>query len=313
MGAIYFTSFFRSFLTTSPFEVISDEIDLITRETVNQASDSEDEDEVLEELDVTEIVKFAEKDPERLKSLLLGLPSPVSLFWSLLTVSINLALILMALDMVYRAPLLYEEQNLSFSRVGFVSYDSANILLREPSIMELPLFFSYRYAGPPVAAERGQQLPDTAWKHAARVDELTADTDYTINLPLTRLSPDTRYQYALSNNQSGYFTTAPKPGHPPKRNDGAFTFLHTSCIKARFPYSPFQHPLHIPGFTRLAKWIPKLNPHFMLFLGDFIYVDVPHRFGTTDETYRAEYRRVYSSPEWPSVTKDLPWIVSNRA
>jgi len=46
----------------------------------------------------------------------------------------------------------------------------------------------------------------------------------------------------------------------------------------------------------------------MLFLGDFIYIDVPHRFGTDAETYRREYRQVYASPEWPSVSSDLPWL-----
>ena len=296
--------------------MISDEIDVITRETVHQGSDTEDEDlpeneegDILTEIDVTETVVLGEKSPEVLKSLLLGLPSPVSLFWSMLTSGINLALILMALDLVYRAPLLFEEQDLAFARVGFVSYDSAKILIREPSVSQLPIFVSYRYAGPPLAAAgSGQKAPDTAWKHAVRINELDSDTDYTISLTIPYLRPDTRYQYAVSNNKSGHFHTAPKPGQPPKRNDGAFTFFHTSCIKAHFPYNPLDHPLHIPGFSRLAKWIPKLAPHFMLFLGDFIYVDVPHRFGSDPETYRAEYRRVYGSPDWPSVSKELPWI-----
>lgn len=46
----------------------------------------------------------------------------------------------------------------------------------------------------------------------------------------------------------------------------------------------------------------------MLFLGDFIYVDVPKRFGTTIEDYRREYRQVYSSPDWPAVGQNLSWI-----
>ncbi len=46
----------------------------------------------------------------------------------------------------------------------------------------------------------------------------------------------------------------------------------------------------------------------MLFLGDFIYIDVPHRFGTDADTYRASYRRIYSSPDWPAVASSLPWI-----
>ena len=46
----------------------------------------------------------------------------------------------------------------------------------------------------------------------------------------------------------------------------------------------------------------------MLFLGDFIYVDVPLRHGSDAETYRHEYRQVYSSPDWPAVSDTLPWV-----
>jgi alkaline phosphatase D len=53
-----------------------------------------------------------------------------------------------------------------------------------------------------------------------------------------------------------------------------------------------------------------LKAHFMIFMGDFIYADVPKRFGTDAETYRREYRQVYSSPQWESVSSEanLPWI-----
>ncbi|EHK99563.1 putative Alkaline phosphatase D [Glarea lozoyensis 74030] len=50
------------------------------------------------------------------------------------------------------------------------------------------------------------------------------------------------------------------------------------------------------------------GPQFMLFLGDFIYIDVPKRFGVTTEDYRREYRQVYSSPDWPLVGQNLSWI-----
>lgn len=46
----------------------------------------------------------------------------------------------------------------------------------------------------------------------------------------------------------------------------------------------------------------------MLFLGDFIYIDVPQRFGSDAATYRQEYRQVYASPDWNSVSESLPWI-----
>lgn len=65
----------------------------------------------------------------------------------------------------------------------------------------------------------------------------------------------------------------------------------------------FAHPLSIPGFRHLAPWLARIRPAFMLFLGDFIYVDVPRRHGTSVEDYRRAYRQVYASPDWPSVSR----------
>jgi alkaline phosphatase D len=79
---------------------------------------------------------------------------------------------------------------------------------------------------------------------------------------------------------------APRPDRPTTSNDGKFTFLTTSCILPHFPYSPFDHALSVPGFRHLAKVLPSLGAQFMLFLGDFIYIDVPKRFGSTVEDYR---------------------------
>jgi alkaline phosphatase D len=59
--------------------------------------------------------------------------------------------------------------------------------------------------------------------------------------------------------------------------------------------------------AEVLKSIPG-GAQFMLFLGDFIYVDVPKRFGTTAEDYRREYRQIYASPDWPSVGQNLSWI-----
>lgn len=71
-------------------------------------------------------------------------------------------------------------------------------------------------------------------------------------------------------------------------NSGKFAFVTSSCILPHFPYNPFDHALSIPGFRYLAKVLPNLGAQFMLFLGDFIYIDVPKRFGTSVEDYRRE-------------------------
>lgn len=244
-------------------------------------------------------VRWVENGLHIMGTLFLGLPSPKSLLWSVLTLSINVLLVLGVVDVVYRGPMLYQSHDLSFTRVGFVSDISAKILVREPDVAQVPIYFSYR--GAP-----GSGMDD-AWKSAGQVYWLSNETDFTTTFTLTKLRPLTRYQYAVSNNNTGFFTTAPPAGQmvPDK---GKFTFLTSSCIKPRFPYRPFSHPLTIPGLKHLAKWIPELRASFMLFLGDFIYIDVPHRFGTDTETYRREYRQVYSSPDWHAVSDSLPWL-----
>ncbi|KAF2140299.1 uncharacterized protein K452DRAFT_310057 [Aplosporella prunicola CBS 121167] len=314
--AVYIVSFFYSFQETSPYKVVSDEIDVIVKETVAQDDDDEAElvegaeDGPLEELDVEETLVVEDKGPQVLKTLLTGLPSPTSALWSWITFAINIALVGMMLDLIFRARLLHPAHDLSFARVGYVSDRSAKILVREPSLNQLPLFVSYRYADPPLSLSSGHRQQDTAWKHAQNINWLTEETDFTAAVEITQLKPDTKYQYAVSNNQRGYFITAPPPGRISTRaqHEGKYTFLHSSCIKPRVPYNPFQDPLSIPGFNHLAKWIDKLGAHFMLFLGDFIYVDVPVRHGRDQEDYRREYRQVYAAPEWPSVSENLPWI-----
>ena len=244
-------------------------------------------------------LKWVENGPHVFRTLLLGLPSPKSNLWSFATLGINILLVIGVVDMVYRGPMLYQSHDLSFARLGFVSDTSAKILVREPDTTRLPIYFSYR-GGP------GPEQDD-AWKAAGQAYWLSKETDYTTTLTLNKLRPSTTYQYAVSNNHTGFFTTAPPVGRMvPDR--GKFTFLTSSCIKPRFPYNPFSHPLTIPGLKHLAKWIPELKASFMLFLGDFIYIDVPRRFGTDVETYRREYRQVYSSPDWPAVSDSLPWL-----
>ena len=237
--------------------------------------------------------------PDALRTMLLGLPSPKNALWGMATVAMNIILVLGVLDVIYRGPVFYQSHELSFTRVGYVSDTSASILVREPNNSQTPIYISYR--GAPSSG-----LGDV-WKSVGTVYSLSNDTDYTATFTITGLRASTHYEYAASNNHAGSFKTAPRTGH---MAPGAlkFTFLTSSCIKPRFPYNPFQHTLTIPGLKHLAKWIPRLRASFMLFLGDFIYIDVPHRFGADTETYRREYRQVYSSPDWPGATANLPWL-----
>jgi len=48
----------------------------------------------------------------------------------------------------------------------------------------------------------------------------------------------------------------------------------------------------------------------MIFLGDFIYADVPIYFGDHQESYRRLYRRNYQSPSFKKVYQNLRMLFS---
>jgi alkaline phosphatase D len=309
---VYVPSFFRSVQDTAQFKLISDELEVIVKETEGDADDASDvelldgaDEGPLRELDVQETLEYEEREPKVLRTLLTGMPSPSSLFWSWITFGINMALLCMIADHIYRAPWLHQCHHASFGRVGYVSDHSANILVREPYAYDVRVL--YRSI---------DEAQTRSWMHKTLASSqpkywLTGDTDFTGTVTIDHLRADTPYEYVIetsSGNITGTFSTPPKAGHISHYKGDKYTFVHSSCIKPRVPYTPWQHPLNFPGMDHLARWIPELKPYFMLFLGDFIYVDVPKRLGVDPETYRREYRQVYSSPSWPAVSKDLPWI-----
>lgn len=315
--AAYVPAFVYNLTHTAPYTVISDEIDIVAREILDREEAEElvdpryvnGEDVVHglgEELDVEETIVLEEKRPRRLLTLLTGLPSPTSLLWSGLTFVINVALVAMVWDVVYRTTYFYPSHELSMARTGYVSDTTAKILVREPDVRKFPIFASYRHADPPILDSRPV---DTSWKSAGRIDFLDESTDFTGIFNLMQLRPDTRYQY-VANNHTGYFVTAPLVGQTSSRalKRGVFTFLHSSCLKNRLPYNPLSHPMSNTGLQYLAQNVAGLKAHFMLFLGDFIYADVPRRQGTTIEDFRREYRQVYASPDWPAASLELPFI-----
>jgi alkaline phosphatase D len=238
------------------------------------------------------------------KTLLTGLPSKNSRISTLLTVATNLLLALLTADFLFRGFLLYPADDLALSRIGYVSPTTAKLLVREPDSAQLPLTISYQEAG---------QTDTNKWIEEGKIYLLNNATDFTYPVTLKSLKPSTRYRYALSNNLTGTFTTAPLPG---SQSANRLSFLTSSCIKPNFPYNPLRHPLRIPGIELVSRTVSRLSPltrpSFMMFLGDFIYIDVPSRFGSSKSHYRSEYRRVYSSPSWHEPEEDpaidLPWI-----
>lgn len=238
-----------------------------------------------------------------------GIPSPDYKAISLATIAVNTCAALMVFDLTFSARLFYTSKDLSFARVGYVSDTNARILVREPVVEHHPVSLRYWKSGRPAYDYNAVVVNASLQSYLVSPDE---NTDFTAVFDAGSLLPDTRYEYMVSNNKSGAFITAPAPGHTSKSAGNSFTFLHSSCTVPNFPYAPFRHKLSNPGFKHLAKVLPALKAQFMVFLGDFIYIDIPHRFGIDKESYRREYRWVYASPDWPSVTNqkgsELPWI-----
>lgn len=311
--AVYVPSFFVSYFTAPELEVIEDKVDVtVTETTVTSKTPLLTKDGVAvapkpevvtDEIDIKEKVVLCEKPASVWKVLLFGAPSSTRPFASFLTFLVNIILISLTADALYRARLYYPADDLSFVRLGYVSPTEAKFLIREPDQAKMPvtLEIHIKDAQPP--------FDNTMWQAAGGVRWTANTTDFTaaLSVPLTH-SHQRRYEWRTSNNHTGEFLSPPKPGSMPDYHDGKFTFLSTSCILPRFPYNPLDHPLAIPGLRHLADKLPELGAQFMLFLGDFIYVDVPERFGSSVEEYRMQYRQVYASPDWAPVAQNLSWI-----
>ncbi|PWW77298.1 Metallo-dependent phosphatase [Tuber magnatum] len=246
-------------------------------------------------IEATETTVYRKRQPHPLKHLLWGTPS-VSGKLSLATFAINTLLAIATWDLTFRTTYFYTSNDLSFARVGHVGPDSAKLLLREPDPTHYPLSVWYSH----------DKLPTIDLRLVDTIPGPSEETDFTKTLTLHHLTPETRYRWYTSSNHSGTFTTAPRENEVP--SGGGFTFLTTSCIKANFPYDLTRHPLAVKGFRDLSAWVERLEARFMLFLGDFIYIDVPRRPGFDKESYRQQYRQIYASPDWPSVGANLPWI-----
>ena len=224
-------------------------------------------------IEATETTVYRKRQPHPLKHLLWGTPS-VSRKLSLATFAINTLLAAATWDLTFRTTYFYPSKDLSFARVGHVGPDSAKLLLREPDSTRYPVSVWYSH----------DKIPTIDLHLVDTIPTPPEETDFTTMLTLHHLTPETKYRWYTSSNHSGTFTTAPRKDEAPR--GGRFTFFTTSCIKAKFPYDITSHPLAVKGFRDLSGWVEKLEARFMLFLGDFIYIDVPRRPGFDKESYR---------------------------
>jgi alkaline phosphatase D len=122
---------------------------------------------------------YEERQPKILRTLLTGRPSPSSIFWSWVTFGINMALLAMTLDVIYRAQIFHPHHHASFGRIGYVSENYANILVREPYAYDVKVLY------------RSIDEYERSWMkkmtHSSQPKYwLTGDTDFTTNIKLDR-------------------------------------------------------------------------------------------------------------------------------
>jgi alkaline phosphatase D len=288
-----------------------DEVDVVLTETKVEDEDAptdtnapngRNKDVVAEDVTIKETISLEDRPLNVWRTLLTGAPNPRSLALSLVPLLLNTLSVGMVADRLFRERY-HPVNDLSFVRVGYVSQNEAKLLIREPDQSKMPVNVEVHIKDPQ------PPFDNPLWQNVGGVRWTTNETDYTavVSIPL-RHSKKRIYEWRTSNNHSGEFTAPPPVGHAEETNYGPFTFVSTSCIVPRLPYNPSDHPLAIPGLRHLAKVLPTLNAQFMLFLGDFIYADVPRYWDKTAAYYREKYRQVYASSDWPAVGQNLSWI-----
>ncbi|KAF8334191.1 PhoD-like phosphatase-domain-containing protein [Cantharellus anzutake] len=78
---------------------------------------------------------------------------------------------------------------------------------------------------------------------------------------------------------------------------------HSSQIPVVRTETEISSPLPFIGTRHSASFVPT---EFMIFMGDFIYADVPYFIGDSRESYNRLYRRTYASEEFRQVYEQLP-------
>ena len=256
-----------------------------------------------------------------LLALLFGLPSNDDNI-NLANLLFNSLVFALTQDFLWTPLLFLPMSNVKFARLGYVSHSTAKIVSRvppsswisqkqydgfeyEPQIKVIyKLSGSNNWIDGPVFENAS---PESDWLDVVTIDSLIPSTDYIYSvvyldgttvdgipnsLPL-RTSPDPN----LTSIKASMFGVAGNGGTK-------LSFASGSCVTLGFPYNGSH--LRIPGFDLLAEYLKKHSLQFLLFLGDFIYADIPYSIGTSPENYWRKYRQTMASNSFKKVYQQLP-------
>lgn len=208
-------------------------------------------------------------------TLLLGRFEPECLVGTLICVLVNTLCFLCVIDFIYRAHVFYPATDLSFSRVGYVDETSARIAVRAQTESWIAIWYTEHIEHP-------HRLDNATWQFGVVQHAINA-TDFVVSYVLENLEAGKQYSFRTNMSHFGSLRTAVP--HPSR-----WTMVSSSCIMPFWPYNPWSHALSIHGLKHLAKVVDSRDVSFMVFLGDFIYIDLPKRLGHDNSYYRKAYQ-----------------------
>ncbi|KAK0459471.1 PhoD-like phosphatase-domain-containing protein [Desarmillaria tabescens] len=263
-------------------------------------------------------------------NILLSLPSSSRrVRW--INSAINIALLLAVAEFLC-TPFLDSASDVVFTRVGAVYPDNVKVIARYPPIDNMTQSIRIVWREAPKSGSPSDK--EISWNDGPLFN-FDENHDWVDVVRIKGLWPNSHYEYSLATTNGTLlpypstpikFHTFPDPRLP---NGNKFSFLVSSCMTTNFPYLPFQGR-RIKGYDILSDLLyPKesassptngtdvsgnktlakersILPEFLLFLGDFIYADVPIYTGSTLEDYRRLYRRNYQSSSFRKIYERLP-------
>ena len=227
----------------------------------------------------------------RLSRTVIGAPETNSIF----TIILNGILVSMVLDYVFRSSL-YTCRDAFFCKLGSVTPTSVAMTVREPALFgHVDIYTREKTSG---------------WVLSKSLTGFNEDQDYIENTIIHGLRESTAYEWkavraGVDVGENGAFETFPSDMNPRK-----WSFISSSCTKSNIPYSPWKHPLRMEGVQLLMD---RLQPYhkFLMFLGDFIYVEQNDgiKHGTSLKSDLSRYLQIYRQNYaigWNAISKSLP-------
>ncbi|KAI9189120.1 hypothetical protein H9P43_000548 [Blastocladiella emersonii ATCC 22665] len=227
---------------------------------------------------------------------------------------LQVAWLLVCAYIIFAPRVLLDLEPVQFVRVGETSPTAVNLQFRVRAASRVAVQYRAINGSSATAATAA------AWTTLPPIT-VAAESDFTATARITGLAPATAYEYFLIDADRGTrfpeseflsgriktpravtSTAALAAAEAADSQTPYLSIAFGSCIK---PSTPPLLERGIRGFRELLSR-PELRADLLLFLGDFIYADVPFRYGTTIDHYRWHYKYAFSVPETRALLSSVP-------